>query len=49
MENFRSSFMKMLGNTDKYSLRFSNCRNGNFLFFNCYAPEKKKILAGGEA
>jgi len=35
--------MKMLGNTHKYSLRFSHRRNGNFLFLNCFTPEKKKF------
>jgi len=35
--------MKMLGNTHKYSLRFSSCRNGIFLILNCFAPEKQKL------
>ena len=38
-ENFRPCFMKILGNTHKYSLRLSFCLNGNFLFVNCLAPE----------
>ena len=37
--------MKILENTHKYFLRFSFCQNGNFLFINCFAPEKSRFCS----
>ena len=40
---FPPQLHEILENTHKYFLRFSFCRDGNFLFRNCFAPEKSRF------